>query len=68
VTSGNKERIDISLDALDASSIEGLTREEKLIWILGDMMTATENYFGAINPKRRGHIHSAALRIIKEVL
>jgi phosphatidylserine/phosphatidylglycerophosphate/cardiolipin synthase-like enzyme len=58
-----------SLDALNAAGTpELLSREEKLVWILGDLMNAAENYFGAKNPKRLGHINSAAIRIIDEVL
>jgi hypothetical protein len=45
-----------------------LTPQERLIWLLGDMMNAAENYFGAENPKRSGHINSTALRIIDEVI
>lgn len=60
------KRVDV-YPILDKSSPEGLTREEKLIWILGDLMTAAENYFGHINPKRSGHIYQAALRIMNEV-
>jgi hypothetical protein len=59
---------DAPLHALDAASPEGLSRDEKLVWILGDFMNAVENYFGAENPKRLGHINSAAIRIIDEVL
>ncbi len=59
---------DAPMHALDAASPVGLSPEEKLVWILGDLMNATENYFGAVNPKRRGHINSAAIRIIDEVL
>ena len=59
---------DAPLHALDAPSPAGLSPEEKLVWILGDMMNAAENYFGAPNPKRLGHINSAAIRIIDEVL
>ena len=57
-----------ALDALDKPSPEGLTPDERLIWILGDLMNGVENYFGAENPKRRGHIYSAALRIIDDIL
>lgn len=61
--------LDAPLHALDARGTpELLTREEKLVWILGDMMNAAENYFGVENPKRLGHINSAAIRIIDEVL
>lgn len=60
--------IDAPLHALDAASPTGLSREEKLVWILGDLMNAVENYYGAPNPKRLGHINSAAIRIIDEVL
>jgi hypothetical protein len=57
------------LDALNAAGTpELLSCEEKLVWILGDLMNATENYFGAENPKRLGHINCAAIRIIDEVL
>jgi phosphatidylserine/phosphatidylglycerophosphate/cardiolipin synthase-like enzyme len=57
------------LDALNAAGTpELLSREEKLVWILGDLMNAVENYFGAENPKRLGHINCAAIRIIDEVL
>jgi hypothetical protein len=59
---------DAPLHALEEPSPAGLSREEKLVWILGDMMNAVENYFGAENPKRLGHINSAAIRIIDEVL
>jgi hypothetical protein len=59
---------DAPLHALDAPSPAGLSNEEKLVWILGDLMNAVENHFGAENPKRRGHINSAAIRIIDEVL
>lgn len=60
--------MEIPLHALDAKSPANLSREEKLVWILGDLMNAVENYFGAENPKRLGHINSAAIRIIDEVL
>jgi hypothetical protein len=65
----DKIRLWAPLEALEAKGTpELLTREEKLVWILGDMMNAVENYFGAENPKRLGHINSAAIRIIDEVL
>lgn len=59
---------DAPLHALDAPSPIGLSHEEKLVWILGDLMNAVENYFGAENPKRLGHINCAAIRIIDEIL
>lgn len=45
-----------------------LSYQERLIWLLGDLMNAAENYFGAINPKRLGHINCSAARIIDEVI
>lgn len=45
-----------------------LSPEEKLIWLLGDMMNAVENYFGHVNPKRLGHINSSAIRILDEIV
>ena len=59
---------DAPMHALDAPSPAGLSPEEKLVWILGDLMNAVENYFGCENPKRLGHINRAAIRIIDEVL
>lgn len=59
---------DAPMHALDAPSPAGLSPEEKLVWILGDLMNAVENYFGCENPKRLGHINQAAIRIIDEVL
>jgi hypothetical protein len=45
-----------------------MTPQEKLIWLLGDLMDGVENFYGTKNPKRSGHINSAALRIIDEVI
>jgi hypothetical protein len=45
-----------------------LTQDERLVWLLGDLMNAAENYFGAENPKRLGHINSSAIRIIDEIV
>ncbi|WP_448043784.1 hypothetical protein [Bradyrhizobium liaoningense] len=59
----------VPLEALSAPGTKDLmTREERLVWILGDLMNAVENYFGTENPKRLGHINSTAIRIIDEVL
>lgn len=42
--------------------------EEKIVWILGDMMNAVENQFGVENAKRLGHIHCCADRLLREVI
>ena len=49
-------------------SVAELSPEERLIWLLGDMMNAAENFFGAENPKREGHIYHCAIRILDEVV
>lgn len=49
-------------------SVAGLSPEERLIWLLGDMMNAAENFFGKENPKREGHIYHCAIRILDEVV
>lgn len=54
--------------ALASEPKAGLTTDERLIWLLGDLMNAAENYFGAENPKRLGHINCSAIRIIDEIL
>lgn len=61
-------RADEALNAIGKPSPEGLTPDEKLIWQLDNMMIGVENYFGAENPKRRGHIYQTAIRIMDEVL
>lgn len=50
------------------ASPQGLTPEERLVWLLGDLMNAAENFYGAPNPKREGHIYCIACRIIDEVI
>jgi hypothetical protein len=49
-------------------TVSKLTPAERLIWLLGDLMNNVENYFGAPNPKRLGHIDAAAARILDEVV
>jgi hypothetical protein len=49
-------------------SVAELSPDERLVWLLGDLMNAVENYFGAENPKRSGHIYHAAIRIMDEVI
>lgn len=49
-------------------SQSNLVGDELLIWLLGDLMNAAENYFGAENPKRLGHINCTAARIIDEII
>ena len=56
------------LDIVSRHTAEGLTGRDRLLWILGDMMVAAENFFGAVNPKRLGHIQSTFERIEREVL
>ena len=34
----------------EAVAPESLSSEERLIWLLGDLMNAAENYLGAENP------------------
>lgn len=51
----------------DRPSPEGLSREEKLIWQLGNLMDNVENFYGAPNLKREGHIYSTAVRILDEL-
>lgn len=51
-----------------ADAPPGLAPDERLVWLLGDLMNAAENYFGAENPKREGHIYHAAIRIMDEVI
>jgi hypothetical protein len=55
-------------EQIASHSVASLSPEERLIWLLGDMMTAAENFFGAENPKREGHIHGCAIRILDEVV
>jgi hypothetical protein len=52
----------------DGRAPELLSHEERLIWLLGNLMDGVENYYGAENPKRLGHINCAAMRIIDEVI
>lgn len=60
---------DIPLNEILAANLpELLSPEEKLVWLLGDLMNAVENYFGAKNPKRLGHINSSAIRILDDVI
>ena len=63
----NREHEERYMDK-EAVSPESLSAEERLIWLLGDLMNAAENYFGAENPKRLGHIDCAAARIIDEII
>ena len=63
----NREHEERHMDK-EAVSPERLSAEERLIWLLGDLMNAAENYFGAENPKRLGHIDCAAARIIDEII
>lgn len=62
------DRADIDRILAMPSPENWLSPEEKLIWVLGDLMKAVENYFGAENPKRLGHIYCAVDRILKEVI
>lgn len=55
-------------EILAAHLPELLSPEEKLIWLLGDLMNAAENFFGYENPKRLGHINSSAIRILDEIV
>lgn len=55
-------------EVLHKPSPQGLSPDERLKWLLSDLMNAAENYFGASNPKRLGHIRCSAARIIDEII
>lgn len=59
---------DVERDEPPSFSVAQLSADERLVWLLGDLMDAAENYFGRENPKRLGHITSSAIRIIDEVI
>jgi hypothetical protein len=63
-----REAAEARVRELEANAPEGLRPNERLIWLLGDLMNNVENYYGAENPKRLGHIDCAAAKIIDQVI